>query len=210
MRAACLAVLAASGCSSILGIHPLSDADTTQPGDAKLDGTMITDDGPRTDAPPDGAAFNYIGEQNQLGSMSPISANFIIARSFSVGGQTLIVAAGAHLKTETNNGKIKFAIYNDNANSPYTLRVSSSSDITLDGNPGLSEGPLGPHTLPAGNYWMVIATDSNLEIGALDTNNVTGAAASLPYSSAFPAQYSPQPTSSAILDRINLYLKAQP
>lgn len=208
MRAVWCVLLAASGCSNILGIHSLSDADTSGGGDARRD-SGGGGDGPKTDAALDASSTVPIGEFAQLSSSTAIQGNFIIARIFTVGGTTVVVGAGAYLTTETANGKIKFAIYNDNVTSPFTRRVVSG-DITLDGTPGYNEIPIGPHTLSAGTYWMVMATDNNLDIGSLDTNNVTGAAASLPYGSAFPTTYSPQPTSSATSDRMNLYLKAQP
>lgn len=210
--------LASSGCSSILGIHALSDANVgggdTKPIDAStIDASTI--DAPMTDGTmtdgtmTDGANFVPIGEYAQLSATTNIGGNFMIARSFSVGASTVIIGAGAYIKFETTNGHIKFAVYNDNAASPFTRRVVSS-DITLDGNPGYNEIAMGPHTLPAGTYWMVMATDANLDIGSLDSNNVLGAGASIPYSTATPTSYSPQPTSSPTTDRINLYLQAQP
>ena len=225
MRAAILAcvvlALATSGCSKILGIHALSDGggggddDANPPDDAMRDGTMgdgmgdgMTD-GMMTDSMTDAMGFVPIGEYAQLAATTNINGNFIIARSFSVGGTTVIIGAGAYVKFETTNGHIKFAIYNDNAASPFTRRALST-DITLDGTPGYNEIALGPHTLPAGTYWMVMATDSNIDIGSLDSNNVPGAGASIAYSGAFPTTYSPQPTSSTVTDRVNIYLKAQP
>jgi hypothetical protein len=212
VRAALLAlVLVLPGCADILGIHALSDASTTSD-DARRDGGPgdATADAMADAIKLDGGSTVQIGEYAMLSAATPITGNYIIARRFSVGGQSVITAAGAYLTSETANGKIKFGIYNDNATSPYTRRVISAADVTLDGTAGYNEGPIGPHTLPAGTYWMVLATDAAIEIGSADTNNVTGAAASLPYASALPTTYSPQPGSSTTSDRINLYLQVQP
>lgn len=257
MRAVSLAVvalaLALAGCSSLLDIHALPDADDDDPDattadagdaadatdagdptdaidapidpDARIDAALIdaavdaalvdaamidaaTD--ATIDATPIDAGTVTIGEYAVLGSMTTVNGNFIIARRFSVGGSTVIVGVGAYLKFEPANGHIKFAIYNENANAPYTRRVQSG-DITLDGVPGYNEIAIGPHTLPsAGNYWLVMATDMSIDLGSLDSNNVYGAAASLPYAGAFPTSYSPQPVSSSSADRVNLYLQVQP
>jgi hypothetical protein len=213
MRVVGVALLALlGGCSSLLGIHQLDDAgagsddgstDGNAPGDGSLD--AMTDG-----MTPDTMTSLYIGERTQLAAATTVSGNYIVARRFTVGGTTVIASAGAYLTAETANGKIKFAIYNDNANAPYTRRVMSAADVTLDGTPGYNDSALGSHTLQAGTYWMVIATDSSIDIGSQDTNNVVGAAASLPYSGAMPTTYSPQPTTSTTSDRINLYLQAQP
>src|SRR5439155_4694113 len=109
----------------------------------------------KTDAAADALSSVQIGEYQPLASMTTVNGNFIVARNFTVGGTTVITGAGAYLKFETTNGKIKFAIYNDNANAPYTRRVESA-DITLDGVAGYDEIALGPHTLSAGTYWMVM------------------------------------------------------
>jgi hypothetical protein len=212
VRAALLALLALGGCADILGIHALGDAQVTSD-DAPRDGGP--GDGPMIDGTTDGMKLDggatvQIGEYAMLSAATPISGNYIIARRFTVGSQSVITAAGAYLTSETANGHIKFGIYNDNATSPFTRRVISAADITLDGTAGYNEGPIGPHTLPAGTYWMVLATDAAIEIGSADTNNVTGAAASLPYASALPTTYSPQPGASTTSDRINLYLQVQP
>lgn len=203
-------LVALTGCSNILGIHPLSDADPSHTDDARHDGQgSAGDDGSMGDAPIDGSSsVQRIGEYNQLPTPQTINGNFIIARTFSVGGITVITKAGTYLKFETSSGKIKFALYSDNANSPFT-QIAVSSDITLDGTAGYNEIAIGPQTLNPGTYWIVMATDSSADIGSEDTNNLRGAAASLPYSAAFPATYNPQPTSSAILDRVNLYLQVQ-
>jgi hypothetical protein len=202
------------GCSSLLGIHELDDAAVGSADDATTDGVPPNDgrapDTAPIDAMPDsGVTPVHIGEYTPLGASTTVNGNFIIARRFTVGGTTTITGAGAYLTFETANGKIKFAVYNDNANSPFTLRVTTT-DITLDGTAGYNDRTLGPHTLQAGTYWIVMATDSSLDIGSQDTNNVLGAAASLPYAGAFPSTYNPQPTSSTTTDRINLYLQAQP
>ena len=207
-------LVALTGCSNILGIHPLSDADPSQTGDARHDGQgsgddASNDDGSMGDAPIDGSSsVQRIGEYNQLPTPQTINGNFIIARTFTVGAITVIAKTGTYLKFETSNGHIKFAIYSDNANSPFT-QIAVTSDITLDGTAGYNEIAIGPQTLNPGTYWIVMATDSSVDIGSEDTNNLRGAAASLPYSAAFPAMYNPQPTSSAILDRVNLYLQVQ-
>lgn len=162
------------------------------------------------DAPPIDAGTVPIGEYAMLSGNAPISGNTIVARRFSVGSDTVIVGAGAYLTAEAPGGRLKFAIYTDNANAPYT-RLNVSGDLTLDGTAGRSEIAIGPRTLTAGNtYWMILAVDMAASIGSLDTNNVTGAASSIAYSSAFPTQYSPQPISGSNYDRINLYLQAQP
>jgi hypothetical protein len=198
---------------------PMTDAAMTD--GAMIDAAMIDAamiDAPMIDAPSVDAAIDAtpidagtvtIGEYAVLGSMTTVSGNYITARRFSVGGSTVVVAVGAYLKFEPANGHIKFAIYNDNANSPYTRRAFTG-DITLDGVAGYNEIALN-HTLSvAGNYWLVMATDMSIDIGSMDTNNVYGATSSLPYSGAFPTTYSPQPVSSATTDRVNLYLQVQP
>jgi hypothetical protein len=235
MRAALLCALAFAGCADVLGIHPIEgddDGTNSDAVDAPIDGPDLDApdldgpdlDGPDIDAPDidapdidapaiDAPAIDAgpitIGEHALLAQNTTLNGNFLIARRFTVGGTTTIFAAGAYLKFESTNGHIKFAIYNDNANAPYSRRVVSG-DITLDGVAGYNEIAIGPETLPVGTYWMVMATDMSADIGSMDTNNVTGAAASLPYSSAFPMMYSPQPASSPTTDRINLYLQAQP
>lgn len=194
-----------------------TDAPDLDATDARLDAAMIDAamiDAPAIDATVDAMAIDAglvtIGEYAALSSMTTVNGNFIIARRISVGADTVVVAAGAFLKFEPANGRIKFAIYNDNANSPFTRRVFSG-DITLDGVAGYEQINIGPHTLTGGfSYWIVMATDMSVDIGSLDSNNVNGAAASLPYSGAFPTTYSPQPASSATADRVNLYLQAQP
>jgi hypothetical protein len=189
---------------------PMIDA---RPIDAAMIDAPMIDAPPTTDAAVDAVPIDAgtitIGEYAVLGSMATINGNFVTARRFTVGGTTVITAAGAYLKFEPTNGHVKFAIYNDNANAPYTRRALTA-DITLDGVAGYEEIAIGPHTLPAGTYWMVMATDMSVDIGSMDTNNVYGAAQSLPYSSAFPTTYNPQPVSTPSADRVNLYLQAMP
>ena len=216
MRALLLLALL-GGCSNLLGIHPLDDAGGGGGDDDGSTDGIGPDDGPRdgmtdgtTDGMTDGSMNTVqIGEYTPLSSMTTLNANIVIARRFSVTASTVVVAAGAYLKFETNGGKVKFALYNDNANAPYSRRVFSG-DATLDSTAGYNEGSFGSHTLAPGTYWVVMATDASIDIGSLDSNDVSGAAAALSYSAAFPATYSPQPTSSINSDRINLYLQAQP
>lgn len=213
MRAASLAALLLAGCSNLLGIHPLDDA--AGPGDdAPRDGAV--DDGPRDapidgppDAPPDANNGQVIGEHEVLSGHTVIQGSYIVARRFIVNDAKVAIGAGTHLKGETANARIRFAIYSDNAMAPFTRRVVTA-DVTLDGTPGYNEATLGPHNLPVGAYWIVMATEATLTISSLDTNNVTGAAASLPYTAALPPEYNPQPQSSMTHDRINLYVLVQP
>ncbi len=225
-----------AGCSSLLDIHALPDAADDDDGpdapdldapttdapdldatDARFDAAMIDGaavDAPTTDAAADAMSIDAglvnIGEYGVLSGQVTVNGNYIIARRFSVGVDTVIVAAGAYVKFEQASGHIKFAIYSDNANSPYQRRAFSG-EIVLDGVAGYEQINIGPHTLTGGfNYWIVMATDMSIDIGTTDSNNVTGATASLPYSGAFPTSYSPQPPSSTIADRVNLYLQAQP
>ncbi len=214
MRYLVLALLL-GGCSNVLGIHPLSDADSSGGDDAPTrDGGGSDDsgngsDGGMADAMIDAGPAQHIGNYAIFSAQTAVSGNFIIARQFTVGGTTVITGAGAYLKSETPSAHIKLAIYNDNATSPFTRRVMTA-DITLDGTPSYNESPLAAHTLQAGTYWIVLATEAALEIGSLDSNNAAGAAASLPYANSFPTTYNPQPTGSTTTDPFNLYLIAQP
>ena len=65
-------------------------------------------------------------------------------------------------------------------------------------------------TTVSGSKGLLQTEQLIFEIGSADTNNVAGAAASLPYASALPTTYSPQPGASTTSDRINLYLQVQP
>jgi hypothetical protein len=212
MRALLLLALL-GGCSNLLGIHQLDDAGGGNNDDGSTDGIAPNDgmtDGMMTDAGTDGSINTVqIGEYTLLSAQTSMNANTLIARKFSVTATTVVVAGGAYLKFETTGGRVKFAVYSDNANAPYSRRTLSG-DVTVDGTAGYNEGAFGSHTLAPGTYWIVMATDASLDIGSVDSNDVSGAGAALAYASALPSTFSPQPTSTLTADRINLYLQAQP